>query len=67
MANSVFERGSAVRAGINWNFFVGASILVGGALLKFGAPLPAVLLGVGLIGFWNWYRSRSGTPPFGPR
>jgi hypothetical protein len=43
---------------MNWNLFVGASILVAGLLVKVGAPLPAVLLGIGLAALWNWKRPR---------
>lgn len=38
----------------NWNFFVGAAILAAGLLLKFGAPVEAIVAGVGLAGLWKW-------------
>jgi hypothetical protein len=41
---------------MNWKFFVGASILVAGLLLKFGAPMPAIALGLVLAAVWNWTR-----------
>jgi hypothetical protein len=50
---------------MKWNFFAGASILVGGLLMKFGAPLRSVVIGVALVGLWNWSRSRGAGP--GPR
>ena len=33
---------------VRWNFFVGAAILAGGLLLKFGAPVEAIGAGIGL-------------------
>ena len=44
---------------MNWKYFVGASIIVAGALLKY-APLPAVVAGVGLAAFLNWMKMRGG-------
>lgn len=38
--------------------FVSACILGGGLLLKFGAPLPSILLGIGLAAFLNWKGAR---------
>jgi hypothetical protein len=31
---------------MNWKFFCGSCILVGGLLIKLGAPLPAIALGM---------------------
>jgi len=31
---------------LSWRYFGGAAILAAGLLLKFGAPMPAVLLGI---------------------
>lgn len=36
---------------MNWRYFVGASILAGGLLLKTNAPWLAILLGITLAGF----------------
>jgi hypothetical protein len=40
---------------MNWRYFVGASIVVAGALLRF-APVPAIVAGIGLAGFLNWIK-----------
>jgi hypothetical protein len=39
---------------MNMKFFVGACILIGGLLLKLGAPLPSVAAGLVLAAMWNW-------------
>jgi hypothetical protein len=44
---------------MNWKYFVGASIVVAGALLRF-APVPAIVAGVALAGLLNWLRLRGG-------
>jgi hypothetical protein len=44
---------------LSWRYFGGASILAAGLLLKFGAPLPAVLLGIAGAAAANWYMQRS--------
>lgn len=31
---------------LSWRYFGGASILAAGLLIKFGAPVPALLLGI---------------------
>lgn len=41
-----------------WRYFGGASILAAGLLLKFGAPLPAVLLGIAGVAGMNWWHLR---------
>jgi hypothetical protein len=43
---------------MNWRFFVGASILSSGLLLKTGAPPGAVMLGIALVGLLNWRNLR---------
>jgi hypothetical protein len=42
---------------MNWKFFVGSSIVVAGALLRY-APLPAIIAGVALAAFFNWLKLR---------
>ncbi len=42
---------------MNIRMFVGACILAGALMLKFGAPLPSVLAGVILSGLWTWKAS----------
>jgi hypothetical protein len=43
---------------MNWKFFVGASILSVGLLLKAGAPLFPLVLGIGLAALVNWKAPR---------
>jgi hypothetical protein len=43
---------------MNWKYFVGSSILVAGLLIKFGAPVVAVALGIAGAAFFNWKRQR---------
>ena len=43
---------------MNWRYFVGASILSSGLLLKLGAPLIAILIGIAGAAFINWKRQR---------
>jgi hypothetical protein len=43
---------------LTWRYFGGASILAAGLLLKFGAPLPAVLVGIGAAAAVTWSRQR---------
>ena len=43
---------------MNWKYFVGATIVVAGALLRF-APWPAIVAGVALAAFLNWVKVRS--------
>lgn len=42
------------QAMMNWNRFVTACILAAALLLKFGVPMPAVLLGLGAAALVNW-------------
>ena len=44
---------------MSWRLFGGAAIIVGGLLLKAGAPVIAVAAGIGLAGFFNWQRWRA--------
>jgi hypothetical protein len=44
---------------MNWKFFLGASILTTGLLLKFGAPIPAIAAGVALAAIFKWRRHRT--------
>ena len=44
---------------MNWKYFSGACLVVGGALLKSGAPLIAIVAGIALAGFANFLRHRS--------
>ena len=39
-------------------YFIGACILTVGLLLKAGAPLFAIGMGIALAGFFNWMRAR---------
>ena len=44
---------------MNWKFFVGASILSVGLLLKLGAPLVPVALGIAGAALVNWKTQRN--------
>jgi hypothetical protein len=44
---------------ISWRYFGGAAILAAGLLFKFGAPVPAVLLGIASAAAVNWWMSRN--------
>ena len=46
---------------MNWRYFVGACILATGLLLKAGAPLAPVALGIAGAAWFNWYRQRPAT------
>jgi hypothetical protein len=43
---------------MNWKFFTGATILAVGLLIKIGAPLVPVVIGVAMAGMFNWRRER---------
>jgi hypothetical protein len=43
---------------MNWKYFVGSSILVAGLLIKFGAPVVAITVGISGAAFINWKRQR---------
>lgn len=47
---------------MNWKFFGGACILAAGILLKAGAPVAAVAMGIVLAAFLNWRKHRSVLP-----
>ena len=44
---------------MKWKFFIGASILSVGLVLKAGAPLIPVAIGVAGAAFFNWQKLRS--------
>lgn len=43
---------------MSWKYFLGASILGTGLLLKVGAPLVPLALGISLAAFCNWQLHR---------
>ena len=43
---------------MNWKYFIGSSILAAGLLIKFGAPIFAVALGIAGAAFVNWKKQR---------
>jgi hypothetical protein len=42
----------------NWRFFVGSCILATGLLLKAGAPLVPVAVGIAVAALFNWRKHR---------
>jgi hypothetical protein len=44
---------------MKWKFFVGACILTAGLLIKVGAPLVPIILGIAGAAFINWTQQRS--------
>jgi hypothetical protein len=40
-----------------WKYFIGASILAAGLLVKAGAPLVPVVLGLGVAAFLTWKKN----------
>jgi hypothetical protein len=44
---------------MKWKYFVGASILSVGLLLKAGAPLVPLALGIAAAAFINWKKQQS--------
>jgi len=44
---------------MKWKFFLGATILTAGLMLKAGAPLVAIALGVAGAAFFNWKKLRT--------
>jgi hypothetical protein len=40
-----------------WQYFMGASILVAGLLLKAGAPLVPIAVGLAVAAFLTWKKS----------
>ena len=47
---------------MNWKFFVGSCILATGLLLKVGAPLVPVALGIAAAAYFNWRKHRGVVP-----
>jgi hypothetical protein len=47
---------------MNWKFFIGACILAVGLLMKAGAPLVPVALGIVGAAFFNWRKHQHGSP-----
>lgn len=45
---------------MKWKYFIGASFLVFMALLKYDAPIPALIAGIGLAALLNWKMQRKG-------
>ncbi len=45
---------------MKWKYFVGACILTCALLLKFGAPIGSLLIGVLLAAVVNWKTQRRG-------
>ena len=43
---------------MSWKLFVGASILSAGLLIKVGAPLVSVVMGIAMAAFFNHWRQR---------
>lgn len=39
---------------MNWKYFVGSCILATGLLLKAGAPLLPIAIGIAAAGWFNW-------------
>ena len=46
-----------------WKYFLGASILGAGLLLKAGSPAAPILLGLVIAGFVTWKKSDKPTTP----
>ncbi len=44
---------------MKWKFFVGACILTAGLLIKVGAPVIPIILGIAGAAFINWKTQRS--------
>jgi hypothetical protein len=44
---------------MKWNYFVGACVVVGGALMKSGAPILAIVGGIAMAGLVNVLRQRA--------
>jgi hypothetical protein len=40
-----------------WQYFLGASILAAGLLLKAGAPLVPIVLGLAAAAFFTWKKT----------
>jgi Flp pilus assembly protein TadB len=46
---------------MSWKFFIGATILATGLLIKVGAPLVPVVMGIAMAALFNWWRERRAT------
>jgi hypothetical protein len=46
---------------MSWKLFVGASILSAGLLIKVGAPLIPVAMGIAMAAFFNYRRQHGAT------
>ena len=46
---------------MSWKLFVGASILSAGLLIKAGAPLVPLVIGIAMAAFFNYWRQRGVT------
>ena len=46
---------------MSWKFFIGASTLAAGLMIKVGAPLVPVVLGIVMAAFVNRWRERRAT------
>jgi hypothetical protein len=49
--------------GNRWKYFVGAAILAVGLLVKAGAPVAPLALGLAVAAFFSWRKSRSSVSP----
>jgi hypothetical protein len=52
---------------MKWKYFCGACLVVGGALLKAGAPLFAIIAGIAFAAVMNTMRQRGQAAPRAPR
>ena len=43
---------------MNWKLFLAACTLSARVLFKYGAPIPAVIMGIALAAFFTWSRQR---------
>jgi hypothetical protein len=44
---------------VKWKFFIGSCILATGLLLKAGAPIMAIALGIAGAALVNWKKTRT--------
>ena len=45
---------------MKWKYLIGASILTAGLLIKVGAPLVPIVLGIAMAVLLNWRKIRAG-------
>lgn len=50
---------------VKWNWFMSASILAAGLLVKLGAPIESAMAGVAVAAFLSW-KARRGVPSLRP-